>query len=163
VSVRLMVVLLAALAVGGCVTTQSKVSPVNELQGQVTELSSRVEAQEKEIVDLKYNLKEMADKAETKEWDTAQEKSAAVAKSSTTAVIKISSDKDSNGIIKVGASAEQVQKALKNAGVYEGAVDGKIGSKTKVAIAEFQKQHNLRADGVIGQKTWNEMKQYLSE
>ncbi len=158
-----MVVLLAALAVGGCATTQPKVSVVNELQGQVSDLSSRVQAQEKEIVDLKYNLKEMADKVETKEWDSAEEKSAAVAKSSTTAVIKVTNDKNANGIIKVAATTEQVQKALKNAGLYEGPIDGKLGSKTKSSIAEFQKQHNLRADGVIGQKTWNEMKQYLSE
>ena len=162
-SVRLMIVLFAALAVGGCATTQAKVSPVNELQGQVTDLSSRVDAQEKEIVDLKYNLKEMGDKVESKEWESAEQKSVAVAKVSSTAVIKVSPDKGSNGVIKVGATAEQVQKALKNAGFYEGSVDGKLGSKTKSAIAEFQKQHNLRADGVVGQKTWNEMKQYLSE
>lgn len=162
-SARLMVVLLAALVVGGCATTQARVSPVNELQGQVTELSSRVESQEKEIVDLKYSLKEMADKVESKDWEVAEAKSASVSKMSSTAVIKVSSDKDSSGTIKVAASIEQVQKALKNAGLYEGNVDGKLGGKTKAAIAEFQKQHNLRADGVIGQKTWNEMKQYLSQ
>lgn len=162
-SVRLMIVLVATLAVGGCATTQTKVSLVNELQGQVSELSTRVEAQEKEIVDLKYSLKEMGDKVEAKEWENAEEKSAAIAKTSSTAVVKVSTNKESSSVIKVNATAEQVQKALKNAGVYDGVVDGKIGSKTKASIAEFQKQHNLRADGVIGQKTWNEMKQYLSE
>jgi peptidoglycan hydrolase-like protein with peptidoglycan-binding domain len=68
-----------------------------------------------------------------------------------------------NDIIKVDASGIDVQKALKGAGLYEGKIDGKIGSKTKSAIVEFQKQHNLKADGVIGQKTWGELKQYMTE
>ena len=39
----------------------------------------------------------------------------------------------------------------------------KIGPKTKSAVMEFQKKHNLKADGVVGQKTWSEMKQFIAE
>jgi peptidoglycan hydrolase-like protein with peptidoglycan-binding domain len=49
---------------------------------------------------------------------------------------------------------EAIQRALKNLGLYTGAVDGKIGPKTKEAIREFQKKNGLTADGKVGPKTW---------
>lgn len=52
---------------------------------------------------------------------------------------------------------EKIQQALKNAGFYKGDIDGKIGLKTKSAIKAFQKSKGLIADGVVGQKTWNEL------
>ena len=70
-----------------------------------------------------------------------------------------SSKKD--GILRVDAAADQVQLALKNAGYYTGPVDGKLGEKTKKAAAEFQKAHNLNADGVIGKRTLTILKTYL--
>jgi len=51
--------------------------------------------------------------------------------------------------------------ALKNAGFYDGAVDGKIGSKTKEGIKAFQKANNLTADGVVGRGTWVKLKNHL--
>lgn len=63
----------------------------------------------------------------------------------------------------VNLSARQIQKALKSAGFYQGAVDGKIGYKTKSAIIKFQKVHSLKADGVVGKRTSMELNKYLSE
>ena len=63
----------------------------------------------------------------------------------------------------VNLSARQIQKALKSAGFYQGAVDGKIGAKTKSAIIKFQQAHNLKADGVVGKRTSMELNKYLSE
>jgi len=63
----------------------------------------------------------------------------------------------------VNLTARQIQKALKSAGFYQGAADGKIGPKTKSAIIKFQKAHNLRADGVVGKRTSMELNKYLSE
>jgi len=60
-------------------------------------------------------------------------------------------------------NVKQIQKALKSAGFYQGAVDGKIGSKTKSAIIKFQKARNLKADGVVGKRTSMELNKYLSE
>jgi peptidoglycan hydrolase-like protein with peptidoglycan-binding domain len=51
-------------------------------------------------------------------------------------------------------AAKEIQAALKNAGYYTGAVDGKIGPKTKKAIEEFQKANGLKVDGKVGPKTW---------
>lgn len=47
-----------------------------------------------------------------------------------------------------------IQQALKNFGLYNGAIDGKIGNKTKEAIREFQRENQLGVDGKVGPKTW---------
>jgi len=60
-------------------------------------------------------------------------------------------------------SAEDIQKALKNAGLYTGSIDGKIGPKTKKAIEEFQSQNGLTADGKVGAKTWQKLGVYLTK
>ena len=60
--IRFLMIAVFVLVLSGCVTT-SKTSPVNQLQVQVTEMQQRMEDQEKEIVDLKYEVKEMAGKA----------------------------------------------------------------------------------------------------
>ena len=56
----------------------------------------------------------------------------------------------------------QIQAALKNAGLYTGEVDGKLGPKTKKAIQEFQKANGLKADGKVGPKTWELLKTHLA-
>ncbi|MDD5518687.1 MAG: peptidoglycan-binding domain-containing protein [Candidatus Omnitrophota bacterium] len=56
----------------------------------------------------------------------------------------------------------EIQTALKNANFYTGAIDGKIGPKTKKAIVEFQKANGLTADAKVGPKTWNVLNRYLN-
>jgi len=56
--------------------------------------------------------------------------------------------------------ATSIQKALKNAGYYDGAIDGKIGSGTTEAIRRFQSENGLKADGICGRKTWAKLKMY---
>ena len=56
----------------------------------------------------------------------------------------------------------EIQQALQNAGLYQGAVDGNIGSKSKAAISAFQTQNGLTADGKVGPKTWAKLKNYLN-
>ena len=58
--------------------------------------------------------------------------------------------------------ATDIQTALKNAGLYNGAIDGKIGPKTKNAIEEFQKANGLKADGKVGTKTWAALSRHLN-
>lgn len=59
-------------------------------------------------------------------------------------------------------SPGQIQRALKNAGFYDGPIDGKIGPKTKTAIIKFQKAKGLKADGIVGKRTTAELNKYLS-
>ncbi len=160
-AIRFLMIVVFALVLSGCATT-SKTSPVNQLQIQVGEMQQRMEDQEKEIVDLKYEVKEMAGKVADQDGDTAGDaytRTPVVIKSEP---VKVSESKSFEIIHVSGVTGRELQKALKAAGVYEGKVDGKVGSKTKAAVVEFQKAHSLKADGVVGQKTWNELKAYLN-
>lgn len=57
----------------------------------------------------------------------------------------------------------QIQRGLKAAGFDPGTIDGKLGSKTKAAIRNFQKTHDLKVDGKVGRNTWRLLKRYLKE
>lgn len=65
--------------------------------------------------------------------------------------------------VKQQIDPKQIQAALKNAGYYQGAVDGKLGKKTRRAVREFQKANNLPIDGKVGNKTWSILKDYLEK
>jgi murein L,D-transpeptidase YcbB/YkuD len=54
-----------------------------------------------------------------------------------------------------------IQRALKNAGYYQGNVDGKVGPATKDAVKAFQSDNGLTSDGVVGRQTWEKLKAYL--
>lgn len=56
--------------------------------------------------------------------------------------------------------AKSIQRALKNAGYYNGTIDGKIGRGSTAALRSFQEDHGLTADGVCGRQTWNKLKVY---
>jgi len=58
---------------------------------------------------------------------------------------------------------KDIQFALKNAGFYNGPIDGKIGKQTKKAIREFQSANGLKADGIVGPKTRDLLLQYLTQ
>ena len=74
--------------------------------------------------------------------------------------------KRSAGAGAVSASAKpstrEVQQALKNAGFYQGTVDGRSGPMTKDAVKEFQRVHGLTDDGVVGRQTWQKLKAYTA-
>lgn len=55
----------------------------------------------------------------------------------------------------------QIQTALKNANLYFGEVDGKMGPLTRKAVEEFQKMKGLKVDGKVGPATWGELQKYL--
>jgi peptidoglycan hydrolase-like protein with peptidoglycan-binding domain len=57
-------------------------------------------------------------------------------------------------------SKEDIQAALKNAGYYEGTVDGKFGPRTQKAIEDFQAANELKADGKVGPNTWSKLKKF---
>ena len=60
----------------------------------------------------------------------------------------------------VKPSTREIQQALKNAGFYQGSIDGKMGPVTREAVKEFQRIHGLGDDGVVGRKTWAKLKAY---
>lgn len=60
-----------------------------------------------------------------------------------------------------GTKNKQIQSALKNAGYDPGAIDGKLGAKSKKAIKDFQAANGLKADGKVGPKTWAKLSAYV--
>ena len=71
---------------------------------------------------------------------------------------------EENDISKVErVTTRQIQTALKNAGFDPGAIDGKMGPRTRQAIKEFQRAKGLTPDGVVGPKTWAELGRYLKK
>jgi peptidoglycan hydrolase-like protein with peptidoglycan-binding domain len=45
------------------------------------------------------------------------------------------------------------QQQLKYSGLYNGSVDGKMGSETQRALRQFQQQHGLRQSGALDGRT----------
>ncbi|MFH0940450.1 MAG: peptidoglycan-binding domain-containing protein [Candidatus Omnitrophota bacterium] len=81
--------------------------------------------------------------------------------SSGSASILSGSEMTEKGVSADTMTKKQIQKALKNAGYYDGIVDGKIGPKTRAAIMEFQNNMELKADGIAGRNTKEKLLKYL--
>ena len=69
----------------------------------------------------------------------------------------------SSNIKKTKEEKENVQRALLELGYDVGEVDGVIGTKTRAAIRQFQKDNNLSADAVVGKNTAAAMNEALSQ
>ncbi len=144
----------------GCASTGGVKASQEQVQTRVTELEKKLEEKDSEIVDLQYQVKDLSSKVGSSKES---------ADSASDADVSIGSSKKSNfssysdNIIRVNASIEDVQRALKNAGHYNGKIDGKLGAGTKQAIVEFQNSHHMAADGVLGKKTWKLLKSNLKE
>ncbi|MBI3082872.1 MAG: peptidoglycan-binding protein [Candidatus Omnitrophica bacterium] len=54
-----------------------------------------------------------------------------------------------------------IQRALKAAGFDPGPVDGKLGSRTRQAVREFQGVNGLQVDGIVGKRTWAKLAPFL--
>ena len=60
-------------------------------------------------------------------------------------------------------STQAIQNALKNAGFYTGAIDGKMGPGTFNSIKSFQQANGLKPDGVVGAKTMALLKAHITK
>jgi len=52
-----------------------------------------------------------------------------------------------------GQAVRDIQRVLKNQGLYTGAIDGIYGSKTTAAVKAFQRNVGIKADGICGPVT----------
>ena len=57
--------------------------------------------------------------------------------------------------------AQRLQMALKNAGIYQGPVNGMYGKDTRRALKDFQKRQGLEVTGTVNTATWNNLSTYL--
>ena len=63
--------------------------------------------------------------------------------------------------VPVQPSTRDIQRALKTAGFDPGPVDGKLGSRTRQAVREFQGVKGLQVDGIVGRRTWAKLVPFL--
>lgn len=130
--------LVISLASAGCATTtRARKTDAADASAQVADLQSQLKAKDQQIQDLQYQL------------DSYQQSlpSTNFSKGAKSIYIKAA-----------GVSVMDVQKALAREGYDPGPVDGRMGKKTKSAIKEFQRKNHLKADGVVGEKTWSLLK-----
>lgn len=143
------IALLTAFVVSGCGTAPKKVqSEVTGIKTRVETLESRVESVESKQAEVERAAAEQAQALEDlKSSNTLQPKSNFSVRSK---------DEMYSGRMK------DIQQALKNAGLYNGKIDGVKGKGTRRAIKDFQKANGLKADGVVGSKTWELLSRHLS-
>ena len=155
---RFLLMIVTATFLVGCATTRQP-SEMSKLQITVAQLEKKIDDKDQEISELKDQVQEL-----TSQVDNMPSANVGEASSSNSVTSKSSASPAApadDRIIRVSATGEDVQRALKNAGYYDGAVDGKLGAKSQKAISSFQKDHGLNSDGIIGKRTWIELKKYL--
>jgi murein L,D-transpeptidase YcbB/YkuD len=75
--------------------------------------------------------------------------------------VTVVSEKTESGSVDVNMSKRDIQRALRKAGYYHGAIDGKLGRKSRNAIQEFQREHGLKVDGIAGPQTQKALIRYM--
>lgn len=126
------------LGIGGCATNRKRTDlEVQGLKNQVSLLEEQLRAKNDEIADLKVALNQMQRR------DTSASRLRVVPEA------------------KYRPSVRQIQKALANAGYNPGAIDGRMGAKTREAIRAFQSANGLTVDGKVGKNTWRLLSRYL--
>ena len=121
-------------------------------------MESQLDDQGQDVSELKQAVETLATRIEQ---SASSVRPAQKVSTRTIETSSVSSGSDSQDILRVPVSAEEVQKALKAAGYYDGAIDGKLGSGSQRAIKAFQKDHDLQSDGIVGKMTWTALKSYL--
>ena len=136
----MLVVMVGLIAFSGCASRKTG-KKVDTMQAQVNAMTD-------ELVRLDQSLQDTRAALQTQEGKGGISGSGAV--SSEGAAV--------GGMYRTPSGFEipsvNIQKALKKAGYYNGTVDGKVGPGTRDAIAAFQKDNGLKADGVCGRGTW---------
>ncbi len=149
--------IVVALGLVGCVTTrggQGTGTAVSNAQQQETRVSDLEKAVQDKDTTIR-GLEEQLDNARRTEHDRYDS-------NRNDRLEKSDADATSKKVTNVSkATKKQIQAALKNAGFYNGPVDGKFGQLTTTAVKEFQKANNLKDDGKVGQQTWAKLSEHL--
>jgi len=140
---RMIVLFVLTILISGCTTTShrndSLDTQIQDFQTEIAALKNELQQKNEQISSLENQIQNLPAQEITDSEETSAEKSSAA----------------------VSLSPKKIQTALKNAGFYNGKVDGKIGRQTKKAIKNFQREKGLTADGVAGKATCQKLKKYL--
>jgi peptidoglycan hydrolase-like protein with peptidoglycan-binding domain len=150
---RAVMLVAAAMLLGGCASPRTR-QELTRLQSQLGLLDERVTQLERTTVaGAGLSSEPLAAPAADGGMTFSDTKS------------RTSAGKQSGGAV-VSASLKpgtrEIQQALKNAGFYQGNVDGHTGPMTREAVKEFQRVHGLTDDGVVGRQTWAKLKAYTT-
>lgn len=138
----LLILTVFVLTLGGCATARKqKDLEIQGLRSQISVLEAQIQAKDEEINALRESL------AKVPGTKVAAQKKARAKK-----IV---------GEVKSRPSTRHIQTALANAGYDPGAIDGRMGRKTREAIRAFQRANNLAVDGKVGKRTWVLLKGYL--
>ncbi len=131
---QFLLAMVLVFALAGCATTGKSASSIQSLEVRVADLEKKLQEKDEEIDRLSGELGQAGEpsrKTPASKVDVSQ------------------------------ATKKDIQAALKNAGFYNGAVDGKFGQLTTAAVKDFQKANGLKEDGVVGQQTWAKLSEHL--
>lgn len=156
---RLLIGLLVAGSMTGCASTQ-KASNAGQLQIRVAQIENQLDAQDRDISDIKMGLERIATRIEQKPAPSRPLSSVRLPKIESVVSLEPESDDKYSGVLRVPVAPQEVQVALQGAGYYKGVIDGKLGSGSQKAIKDFQTDNDLVSDGIVGQKTWALLKDY---
>ena len=144
-AIYFIVAMLALCLVSGCETVPKKFkAEVSDIKTRVDTLETRVEGVETKTSDVERMSNDQAKAIEDLKTKPV----------GTNVSVKHRSGGKSN--------VREIQTCLKNAGFYSGKIDGVKGKQTRKAIREFQESNGLKADGVVGPKTWDSLSRYMS-
>ncbi|GEM_PF-283144 len=151
---RVVVCLVGAALLSGCAGARAR-QDMTHLQSQVNLLEERVGQLERSGTTGTASSPSWSETTPT----TTSAATPSETGTSTAGAIKVTRHAKSKHARR--GSTREIQQALKNAGFYQGAVDGKTGPKTEDAIKEFQRAHGLKDDGVVGRQTWAKLSTFL--
>ncbi|MBU1124432.1 MAG: peptidoglycan-binding protein [Candidatus Omnitrophica bacterium] len=135
---RLALIWVLLMGMGGCATVK-KQPQIQFLQEENTQLKNQLQQKDKELSVLEEQLmvtQQLSSRAKVKKTIQIQKSPSVM-------------------------TPWKIQSALKDAGFYEGPIDGKIGNETKKAIKKFQKANGLLVDGIPGEDTRRKLKKYV--
>ncbi len=132
---KLFIVPVTALLLAGCATTRAKKADMPDADSQLVQMQTQLQALEQENQELRSQL-------ESQERSVGDFSDRSVSAKSD--ILRVS-----------GVTATQLQKALHRAGYDPGPIDGRVGKKTRSAVKAFQRRQNLKADGIVGERTWS--------
>lgn len=107
------------------------------------------------------NLKRRVNALEDRE-DIVEEKVEADTGKSVTYVSQAEVKEETPSVDSRSMTKKDIQIALKNAGYYDGPIDGKLGTKSRKAIRDFQQDKGLKVDGIAGTQTKKALVKYLN-
>ncbi len=149
-NVRIAMMVGAAVALSGCAGRQTR-QDLARLQSQVGLLDERVSQLERtSLSGPAASLGTTSAESWTAFGGGAKSKTASSTAPQSTASTAAS----------LKPTTKEIQRALTNAGFYQGAVDGKMGPLTREAVKEFQRVNGLTPDGVAGRQTWSKLRAY---